>query len=164
MLVTGIVVRPSIHALHTERDHYSCVSLCFTLTFNPRAPHGARRLFPSSSGQPSILQSTRSTRSATTKSSTVPPRPQPLQSTRSTRSATSAVRVRRWRGRPSIHALHTERDKAAAQRSRRTTPFNPRAPHGARRAFAVSVVTDMPLQSTRSTRSATSRYDSSSTV
>ncbi len=100
--------------------------------FNPRAPHGARPV------------------------ARLPmPRQNTLQSTRSTRSATSSISSRQPCVATSIHALHTERDGKGAWHHIHPRNFNPRAPHGARLSKEIDLRLAFLLQSTRSTRSAT---------
>ena len=93
-----------------ERDQDHSVALFRRKNFNPRAPHGARRLLR----QIIICQ-------------------HKFQSTRSAWSATYAPPVFATTTRISIHALRMERDNLSTRKELFKLYFNPRAPHGARR-------------------------------
>ena len=102
-------------------------------SFNPRAPHGARRLCGCS-------------RRAVSR----------FQSTRPARGATSPSLCRCTFGFVSIHAPRTGRDLVRMTFSLVRRCFNPRAPHGARprEVFAPTALSE--FQSTRPARGATS--------
>ena len=127
----------SIHAPRTGRDLSMSWASSTTSSFNPRAPHGARRVTPFQHPHTCKFQSTRPARGAT---STGDCRtcPSAFQSTRPARGATSQSGFQ-------IMTLNS---------------FNPRAPHGARPACQCHRDQTVSFQSTRPARGATMRTTS----
>ena len=168
----------SIHAPRTGRDIDHHTGSTLRSSFNPRAPHGARRL----RDLPQLLdlkfQSTRPARGATTSSyHCMPPlcRFNPraphgarLDITGYPRLATDRFNPRAPHGaRPcstvetgkpvcvSIHAPRTGRDLHSVQPLSLRASFNPRAPHGARHYRYLTHADSPEFQSTRPARGAT---------
>ena len=109
-----------------------CHAAAACQSFNPRAPHGARRLLTVLLVRLREFQSTRPARGAT----------------RRALSASMIITV-------SIHAPRTGRDNADGFQQLGVLGFNPRAPHGARQAAVSFVVMLYKFQSTRPARGAT---------
>ena len=125
--------RVSIHAPHAGRDGFLDAPLCFCISFNPRAPCGARLARSLSANAEREFQSTRPMRGATT----------------------ACTLSRSARG-VSIHAPHAGRDSREQRRIGRSLSFNPRAPCGARPARTIEDWVESEFQSTRPMRGATS--------
>ena len=139
-----------------ERDWCRTGAATISRNFNPRAPHGARRGALWIFATRRAFQSTRSAWSATDVF---------RREASAHQISIHALRMERddvWLGSIelyaviSIHALRMERDGQDVYRPRPLGNFNPRAPHGARRAVRrIWCGSRTPFQSTRSAWSAT---------
>ena len=105
----------SIHAPRTGSDAWREPSAATHSDFNPRSPHGERRISPLLGGDMSRFQST------------LP-----------ARGATGGGSVAQRYGCISIHAPRTGSDPARRCCSRQPPDFNPRSPHGERPASPLS--------------------------
>ena len=118
---------------HGERRYGMMLQTGKTYHFNPRSPHGERLIRERKRVVPKEFQSTLPARGAT---AGCYPRPDIV-------------------AKISIHAPRTGSDRRAHARNRRTPYFNPRSPHGERRAPATSGRPREPFQSTLPARGAT---------
>ena len=124
--------------------------------FNPRSPHGERRLQFQPAGKPMRFQSTLPARGATAVFP-APASPSRFQSTLPARGATANASSR-WSLRMiSIHAPRTGSDCGRHFSVAAAPHFNPRSPHGERRASAKNAPVFVQFQSTLPARGATSQ-------
>ena len=129
------LLQVSIHAPHAGRDDLYSFAALSILSFNPRAPCGARP-----------------------KQFLLPKQNQKFQSTRPMRGATIQQWIRLLEVRVSIHAPHAGRDRGDCPQAAPMSCFNPRAPCGARLFRHHLPVLRHVFQSTRPMRGATQHH------
>ena len=125
------------------------------ISFNPRAPHGARRPTLCASPPAKCGFNPRAPHGARPSFSSIDINSLPFQSTRPARGATLVGAAALSGIDVSIHAPRTGRDGRWSGRSQQSCRFNPRAPHGARRPAACRPALRCRFQSTRPARGAT---------
>ena len=152
----------SIHAPRTGSDEVRAPRPCRPRNFNPRSPHGERRVFPSrspllhrisihaprtgsdsqetSSHAPPLFQSTLPARGATGKELQRFVEPLLFQSTLPARGATCAVDQPHAGDGISIHAPRTGSDWTRRRLPSKGEDFNPRSPHGERHTHHLSSI------------------------
>jgi len=128
-------IQVSIHAPRTEGDFNSLFSRCKVFCFNPRPPHGGRRM--------KLKQRTRYIT---------------FQSTPPARRATAKLLGEVEQYRVSIHAPRTEGDFVTVRIRTRKNSFNPRPPHGGRLQKIMMSFLIILFQSTPPARRATCPY------
>ena len=101
--------------------------------FNPRSPHGERRLVASRCCKATRFQSTLPARGATASTTAATALRGRFQSTLPARGATNAANILSRRRVISIHAPRTGSDSAITNSTQNAWNFNPRSPHGERR-------------------------------
>ena len=167
----------SIHAPRTGRDLIRVMLIATRASFNPRAPHGARRVDLEELESIVEFQSTRPARGATwplwlsrlqSQVSIHAPRTGrdfekddfdyslllvSIHAPRTGRDLRAGLS--QYNLSVSIHAPRTGRDSRADYNPHQFTRFNPRAPHGARLVLLSYVGTRLQFQSTRPARGAT---------
>ena len=126
----------SIHALLTESDEGVGIFGPAHEYFNPRSPHGERRRCFLDVSIVMKFQSTLSSRRATARGFEALPE-DVFQSTLSSRRATPGQVLTKTSTGISIHALLTESDSCNFSYRHDPENFNPRSPHGERRAKVV---------------------------
>ena len=132
----GAVTSVSIHAPRAGRDAPIFDNENGEVSFNPRAPCGARQMRFCALSIPIVFQSTRPVRGATT-----------------------SHPMRRQRSSVSIHAPRAGRDVRSRSVSANSWSFNPRAPCGARQIAWNIFRAICTFQSTRPVRGATNIID-----
>ena len=151
--VTGTAI--SIHALHAERvPKCSSIQLLRAAKFQSTRSMRSASTKTSAHAKSPIFQSTRSMRSASHADGKQVVQGWLFQSTRSMRSASSPLFTSPTYLTISIHALHAERVLQHRFPAYAQPYFNPRAPCGARPSVMLPCTDAKEFQSTRSMRSA----------
>ena len=127
----------SIHAPRTGRDFSGLAIRRLPAGFNPRAPHGARRL-DHSRCTPSPLVSIHAPRTGRDDQATSEHPYGARFNPRAPHGARPYISSPKlYQSKVSIHAPRTGRDRKPRTSNSPMPSFNPRAPHGARRLFPV---------------------------
>ncbi len=130
------------------------------LHFNPRSPHGERHDTAVTDAQAAVDISIHAPRTGSdTMARTTSTRTPSFQSTLPARGATqSGLRLTLWRRNFNPRSPHGERRAGGASGARNAGDFNPRSPHGERRSSDNRSTPGRGFQSTLPARGATSKY------
>ena len=147
----------STHAPRTGSDGSRDTGIYRIIDFNPRSPHGERPLIVAASAASMVFQPTLPARGATMTITIALRLVQAFQPTLPARGATVMCASGRRRIRISTHAPRTGSDRTIWDSSEHLRHFNPRSPHGERRAASTTSRNSSSFQPTLPARGATAR-------
>ena len=139
----SVVFQSTLPARGATSSDMSFILLSFN--FNPRSPHGERRVVCRECAVLRGFQSTLPARGATERVVVLLPNGEVFQSTLPARGATLLDSVGGHKYSISIHAPRTGSDSQSRRRVKGVKDFNPRSPHGERRRINPYVDTMQPI-------------------